>query len=158
IDGMLKGPFAPQHAAPLFRLPPELLDDILRLLNPTDRYIPAAFLFALTCKLGLALARRRIVRLQQRHYAPLAGHRLVCVGDAASAHPGSYPEGLFTEDEIRTLFPGEDAAQADDTPRPVDTVSFYALAKSWQRYEHCPGPLVSNLDLCWRPSAVSRMS
>ncbi|KAL7283681.1 hypothetical protein ACG7TL_003117 [Trametes sanguinea] len=165
IDDMLQGSFAPQHAAPLFRLPPELLDDILGRLNPTDRYIPAAFLFALTCKLSLALARRRIVRLQQRHYAPLAGHRLVCIGDTPSARP-SYPADIFTADEMRTLFPAA-AAAADETapgqqdatsPERTTPPSLYALAKSWQRYEHDPRPLVSPADLRWRRSAVSRMS
>ncbi|KAI0822758.1 hypothetical protein BC628DRAFT_1292058, partial [Trametes gibbosa] len=145
IESLLIGRFNHQRAAPLLRLPPELLHEIIVTLNPTHAYAPAVFLFATTCKLALALARPHIIRLQRRHYAPLAGHRLVCIADG----PGTLsecPAGLFTPTEARVL------GGAPDTP-------LYALVRrSWRRCAPDPPSLVRPTDLVCRPSAVSRMS
>lgn len=142
---MRSGRFAHQRTAPLLRLPPELLHEILGALNPTGAYTPAVFLFATTCKLALALAQSHIARLQRHHFAPLAGHRLVCLADG----PGTLaqcPAGLFTSTEACAL------GGAPDTP-------LYALVrKAWSRYTPDPPALLRPTDILWRPSAVSRMS
>lgn len=125
--------------------PPELLHEILVALNPTRAYTPAVFLFATTCKLALALARPHIIDLQRRHYAPLAGHRFVCIADGPGPLAGC-PAELFTPADARAL------GGAPDTP-------LYALVrKSWQRRAPDPPALARPADLVHRPSVVSRMS
>ncbi|EIW60246.1 uncharacterized protein TRAVEDRAFT_45493 [Trametes versicolor FP-101664 SS1] len=145
IDSMLCGRFAHQRTAPLLRLPPELLHEILSALNPTGAYAPAVFLFATTCKLALALAQPHIARLQRSHYAPLAGHRLVCLADG----PGTLahcPAGFFTPAEACAL------GGAPDTPL------YGLIRKAWSRYTPDPPALLRPTDILWRPRAVSRIS
>ncbi|OJT02535.1 hypothetical protein TRAPUB_6952 [Trametes pubescens] len=142
---MLAGRFAHQRATPLLRLPPELLHEILSALYPTGAYAPAVFLFASTCKLALALAQPHIARLQRCHFAPLAGHRLVCLNDG----PGTLahcPAGFFTTAEACAL------GGAPDTPL------YGLIRKAWPRITPDPPALLRPTDILWRPSAVSRMS
>ncbi|KAI8989786.1 hypothetical protein BD414DRAFT_382100, partial [Trametes punicea] len=158
IDGMLKGRFVAQRAAPLLRLPPELLHEILRLLNPTDANIPVVFLFALTCKLALAVARPHIVRMQRKLFGALAGHRLICIGDAACAL-ADYPDGLLTDKEVCQLFSAErERALGPDEHSATDASLFRLAKESWRRYARDTRSLFSFQDLIWRRSAVSRMS
>ncbi|KAI0780562.1 hypothetical protein BD413DRAFT_607845 [Trametes elegans] len=157
IDDLLRGRFADQRSAPLLRLPPELLHDILRLLNPTGAYIPAVFLFAITCKHALVVARPHLVRLQRAYYAPLAGHRLICIGSAARTL-ADYPASLTSgpEEALKALFPSKPTPCAE----PAAPASLFDLAKTYWRW-HAPAGAPSFLrpaDLIWRPSAVSRMT
>ncbi|KAI0672848.1 hypothetical protein C8Q78DRAFT_683811 [Trametes maxima] len=158
INIMLSGRFTHQRVAPLLRLPPELLHQILEFLNPTETYSPGIFLFAVTCKFALVLAQPHIVRLQQRHFAPLARHRLVCIGSSARTL-ANYPVGLFDQDEQRRLMTGSALADNSSSPGDHSDVSLYDLAtETWKRYVPDPPSLVRPLDILWRPSAVSRMS
>ncbi|KAI0636610.1 hypothetical protein C8Q77DRAFT_1030299, partial [Trametes polyzona] len=142
IENLFTGAFDRQRRAPLLRLPPELLHEIIRALNPTDAYAPAVLLFATTCKLALALAHPHITRLQRKHFAPLAGHRLLCLPDGPSPL-AACPPGLFSPADADML--GEGPA--------------YALVrKAWRRCTPDPPALLRPADLMWRPSAVSRMS
>ncbi|CDO73627.1 hypothetical protein BN946_scf185014.g97 [Trametes cinnabarina] len=155
LNGMLQGHVLSQRQAPLFRLPPELLHDILDMVNPRDGYVAVVFIFALVCKLALAVARPHIVRLQQRHFSPLAGHRLINVVHTASTLSGTYPERTSMDNEMRTLFVSDSIGTESGE---AAGASLYGLAKSWRRYVHDPRSLTAATDLLYRPSAVSRMS
>ncbi|KAI0362513.1 hypothetical protein OH77DRAFT_60930 [Trametes cingulata] len=148
VQNMLAGRFNHQREAPLMRLPPELLHEILDHLNPTGAYTPPIFLFAITCKLALTVARPHIARLQRRHFSPLAGHRLVCIANG-SATLGDYAESLFTEDEKRALCGASD--RAGDTP------VYEMVGKSWRRCTHDPPSFFRPMDLIHRRSTVTRM-
>ncbi|KAI0373027.1 hypothetical protein BV20DRAFT_1050434 [Pilatotrama ljubarskyi] len=149
VQDMLAGRFNLQHAAPLLRLPPELLHEILEHLNPSGAYTPAVFLFAITCKLALAVARPHIDRLQRRHFAPLAGHRLLCIANEPLTL-GDHPEHLFTEDEKGAL--------CGDSDRATDAPVYELVKKSWRRYTPDPPSFLRPMDLIHRRSTVSRMS
>ncbi|KAH9901446.1 hypothetical protein C8Q73DRAFT_786813 [Cubamyces lactineus] len=153
IDKLLKGRFVLQRTAPLFRLPPELLHQILQLLNPTNAYVSVTFFFAMTCKLALAVARSHIVRIQRSHFGSLAGHRLICIGDAARTF-ADYPRGLFTDKEKREWFNSSDGEYESDD---IDLSLFALAASSWQRVREAPS-LIRTSDLVWRRSAISCLS
>ncbi|KAI0707760.1 hypothetical protein C8Q76DRAFT_130454 [Earliella scabrosa] len=147
IDTLISGRVAIQPA-PLFRLPPELIDHILtEIVSTSNAHDTRLLLVALTCKALLACAQRHIVRLLTRQHAPLAGHRLICIGDGARTLR-DYPIGLLSPVEqdmlLRTarsdadsgvLIPatviGDDAhAQAEERP-----ASLYAHAAAcWWRF------------------------
>ena len=151
-----------QHA-PLFRLPPELIDQIFyQVVVSSGTYDARLLLLALTCKTLLACARRRIVRRQTQHHAPLAGHRLICIGEGATALR-DYPSGLLTAAEAEKL-----RTSAGDSGR-EDQASLYAHATAhWSRYSFrrpysssslgCGIGMAGLADLIYRPSAVTRMS
>ncbi|KAI0723876.1 hypothetical protein C8T65DRAFT_825010 [Cerioporus squamosus] len=164
IDYILEGRSAVQHS-PLFLLPPELLDQIFQEINiSSGTYDARLVLIALTCKALLACARRHIVRLQTRRHAPLAGHRLVCIGEGATALE-DYRPGVLAPTDVKILrTPYWDtpvqADEADDGE--ADNLSLYAHATT--RCFRCSFQVSglstpsSLLDLIYRPSAVSRMS
>ncbi|KAI0333611.1 hypothetical protein GY45DRAFT_1297118 [Cubamyces sp. BRFM 1775] len=153
IDSLLKGCFVLQRKAPFFRLPPELLHQILHLLNPTNAYTSVTFFFAMTCKLALAVARSQIVRIQRSHFGTLAGHRLICIGDAARAL-ADYPHDLFTHKEKREWFDTpEDEGELDK----IDASLFALAASSWQQVRDPPS-LIRISDLVCRRSPISCLS
>ncbi|KAI0647423.1 hypothetical protein C8Q79DRAFT_1009522 [Trametes meyenii] len=157
INTMLSGRFTHQRGAPLLRLPPELLHEIIDILSPVETYSPGMFLFALTCKFALALARPHIARLQRRHFAPLARHRLICIGSGAR-NLADYPLGLFSKGEERPLLTSVTSAESSSS-YDHGNFSLYELAtESWKRHVLNPPSLIRLTDILWRPSAVSRMS
>ncbi|KAI0807786.1 hypothetical protein C8Q74DRAFT_89717 [Fomes fomentarius] len=188
IDNLLAGRTAVQHA-PLFRIPFDLIDDIFVHITITSGAQDSRLLLlALTCKTLLAGARRHIVRLQTRQHAPLAGHRLICIGDRART-PEDYPAGLLTTGEVNMVQEStarlqssssrgsESESDYSDGHTTGGTTSLYAHAIArWWRYSYrrpcilgCVGLGATStsagivgsaalMDLLYRPSAVSRMS
>ena len=175
IDSLLAGHYATQHA-PLFRLPPELFDEIyIQVRESSGAYDARLLLLALTCKTLLACARRHIVRLQTRKHAPLAGHRLLCVGDAAKT-VADYPRGLLRSSETETMrasqslllkstsSPKSERNPLSDGPHEDTPLSLYEHASArWRRYcSKSPSSasvgMAGLADLLYRPSSVSRMS
>lgn len=148
IDNLLAGRTVVQHA-PLFRIPFDLIDDIFVHITVTSGAQDSRLLLlALTCKTLLAGARRHIVRLQTRQHAPLAGHRLICIGDRART-PEDYPAGLLTIGEVNTLQEStarlqgsssrgsESESDSDGHTTTGDTTSLYAHAIAhWWRYSY----------------------
>ncbi|KAI0748481.1 hypothetical protein C8Q80DRAFT_1270882 [Daedaleopsis nitida] len=111
IDELLTThPTTATQGAPLFRLPPELVDHIFaHVISSAGAFDARLLLLALTCKYLLACARRHIVRLNARHHAPLAGHRLICIGDRARTLT-DYPAGLLTSAEAEMLLASKAAS------------------------------------------------
>ncbi|RPD66500.1 hypothetical protein L226DRAFT_530591 [Lentinus tigrinus ALCF2SS1-7] len=164
INDLIAGYSAVQRA-PLFRLPPELIDQIFhQIIISSGAYDARLLLLALTCKALLACARRHIVRRQMRHHAPLAGHRLICIGEGATTLE-DYPPSMLATSEAEDL-----ATSAGD--RDGETSLYSRATARWRRYSSrrpCSGSDAAGVtcglgmaglaaDLIYRPSAVSRMS